>query len=147
LKSPDKKSIERAVLDVNKRFYEAFTSRDMKVMEQVWGPSEPIACIHPGWTALMGRSEVMSSWKGILSNPRAPVIKCLSAQIHLLGPMAFVTCIELIGEMALTATNVFRWEEGPWFMVHQHASPLPSYAKIEEGLPEPSEIDGTKMVH
>ena len=147
MESQEKISHERAIMAANARFYQAFASRDFEAMDEVWGPSEPIACIHPGWTALLGRNEVMNSWKGILSHPKAPSIKCLSPKIHLLGPMAFVTCIELIGELALTATNVFRLEEGTWYLVHHHASPLSSYTKVDSKSSEPSDPDGTKMVH
>ena len=143
----EKTSHERAVLSLNSRFYQAFATRDFELMDEIWGLSEPIACIHPGWTALLGRNEVMASWKGILSNTKAPSIKCLSPKVHLLGPMAFVTCIELIGELALTATNVFRLEEGTWYLVHHHASPLPSYAKVVPDASKSSDPDGTKMVH
>lgn len=147
VESSEKISRERAVLAVNSRFYQAFANRDFEAMDALWGPKEPIACIHPGWTVLLGRNEVMGSWKGILSNQRAPSIKCVSPKIHLLGPIAFVTCIELIGELALSATNVFRLEEGKWYLVHHHASPLPSYAKVDPNAVEPSDPDGTKMVH
>ena len=65
-----------AVLAANLEFYRAFTARDLAAMEMLWAHKVPVACLHPGWTALKDRTTIMESWAGILSNPDAPRVAC-----------------------------------------------------------------------
>ena len=83
-----------AVLAANLEFYRAFTMRDIEAMDAVWARHAPIACLHPGWTALTDRDAVMSSWGGILSNPDAPRVTCFDERVLLFGDTALVLCEE-----------------------------------------------------
>jgi ketosteroid isomerase-like protein len=69
---------------------------------------------------------VLSSWRRLLD--AAPAWKMVSrdATVHLLGQVAFVTCLEANGDQPahLVATNIFALEEGRWRLVHHHAGPL-----------------------
>jgi ketosteroid isomerase-like protein len=121
-------SIERAVLDVNLAFYDAFLARDLAAMERIWALSAPVACMHPGLAPILGRVEVIRSFRGILAHPEAPSIVCSDAHAHVLGTSAFVTCLEGTAGDAprLAATNVFTLEDGRWRLVHHQAGPLTS---------------------
>jgi hypothetical protein len=57
-----------AVLAANLEFYRAFATRDLKAMDALWARRVPVACLHPGWTALKDRDAIIESWAGILSN-------------------------------------------------------------------------------
>ena len=46
---------EAEVLSVNEAFYAAFSRRDFQAMEALWSSRPEIACVHPGWDALVGR--------------------------------------------------------------------------------------------
>jgi len=118
--SPD----ELDVLDANTAFYAAFAARDLAAMEALWAREAPVACVHPGWDALRGREEVMSSWRAILSgNP--PRLACTAASAHVAGAAAFVVCHERVpGGPRLVATNVFVREDGAWRLCHHQAGPL-----------------------
>jgi ketosteroid isomerase-like protein len=137
--------IERAVLDVNRAFYDAFLARDVAAMERIWALVAPVACMHPGLAPILGRTEVMRSFRGILSHPEAPSIICSDARAHVLGTSAFVTCLEGTAGDAprLAATNVFTLEEGRWRLVHHQAGPLtsPLAAKRERQAAPPSELN------
>jgi ketosteroid isomerase-like protein len=115
---------EDDVLTANRRFYEAFTRRDIAAVEELWATEAPVACIHPGWDALRGREEVLESWRAILSGGASPAVQCISATAHVLGDAAFVVCGEIIGKTTLVATNVFAREAGAWKMVHHQAGPV-----------------------
>jgi len=115
---------EAAVLAANQAFYDAFATRDADAMDALWALHAPVACIHSGWDAFRGRDEVMTSWRAILDNPRAPHIVCRGATAHVLGDLAFVVCAESIAGSELIATNVFAREDGAWRMVHHHAGPV-----------------------
>lgn len=117
---------EAAVLAANDAFYEAFAAGDPRAMEQVWAHRAPVACVHPGWPALHGRSAVLESWRGILESPDAPAIACADAQAYVQGQAAFVICTERLEAGELVATNIFVREGADWKMVHHQAGPAPS---------------------
>jgi ketosteroid isomerase-like protein len=115
-----------AVLAANALFYEAFAGRDVDKMERLWSAATELVCIHPGEAPLIGRSSVLASWVAILTNSRAPNVRCENPRAFCLGDVAFVTCTEVIEEQhRLIATNVFGLEGNSWKMIHHHASATP----------------------
>ncbi len=113
-----------AVLAANLEFYRAFTSRDFAAMDRLWARKAIVLCTHPGWIPLSGRSAVMASWHGILSNPDAPLVMCHDDAAYLYGEIAVVQCEEELTGANLAATNVFTKEEGEWRLIHHHSSPI-----------------------
>ena len=116
-------SDEEAVLAANQEFYRAFTTRDLAAMDALWAREVAVACIHPGWDALVGRDMVMESWAAILGGAGAPQIRCEAPRAFVLGPSAFVICREVLEQGQLIATNVFVREPAGWRMVHHQAGP------------------------
>jgi ketosteroid isomerase-like protein len=117
---------EADVLEANASFYRAFSRADYASMSRLWAERAPVACFHPGAPLLVGRAQVLESWKQIL---RGPVpMRCDHAVVHLLGDVAFVTCYEGNGDRPahLAATNAFVLEDDRWRMVHHHVGPLSS---------------------
>jgi ketosteroid isomerase-like protein len=124
--------VELEVLEANAAFYRAFTRRDTGAMQRLWAARMPVACIHPGWDALSGRAEVLSSWERILGSEGSPEVRCTLAEAHVLGEVAVVTCHEVLEGGRLAASNVFAREDGAWRMVHHQASPMaPGQARQE----------------
>jgi ketosteroid isomerase-like protein len=117
---------EAAILDANARFYRAFSEGDYAAMAELWAARAPIACFHPGMSALIGREVVLDSWQQILREASGLVMRCDHARVQLLGEVALVLCYEGNAEQAahLAATNAFVLEDGRWRMVHHHAGPL-----------------------
>lgn len=124
----------------NDEFYRAFRERDLEAMEAIWARRAPVALMHPGMDVIVGRVEVMRSWRGILAHEGAPRLQCARVQVHVLGDTAYVTCLEgTAGDRpALIATNVFTREDGLWRMVHHQAAPL-SVRVQHDPLGEPPE--------
>ncbi len=114
-----------AIRESNEAFYRAFRERDLAAMELLWSLRSPIACMHPGMDAIVGRERVIESWKGILAHEGAPRLTCTDVEVHLLGETAFVTCLEgTAGDPpALVATNIFVEEDGVWRLVCHQAGP------------------------
>ncbi len=113
-----------AVLAANLEFYRAFTVRDVAAMDALWARSVPVACLHPGWTALTDREVIMSSWSGILSNPDAPRIACFDERVLLYGDTALVLCEEELDGGSLAASNLFVREGGVWRLAHHQAGQI-----------------------
>lgn len=120
-----------AVLFANEAFYRAFADRDVPAMERMWACSTPVACIHPGWAPLVGRSPVMASWRGILTNPQSPAISCHRPQVFMQGGSAFVICYEEVDGAFLIATNMFLREPDGWKMTHHQSGPVPAPEDLE----------------
>ena len=113
-----------AVLAANLEFYRAFAGRDLAAMEALWALQAPVACLHPGWSALKDRDAIMESWAGIMSNPDAPRIACYDEQVFLYGDAALVLCEEELEGGTLAASNFFVREDGIWRMAHHHAGQI-----------------------
>ncbi len=109
------------LLEANARFYRAFIDGDCAAMERLWADDD-VSCIHPGWPVLVGRPAVMDSWRDILKSPDRPPLQCrgMSALLH--WNEGRVLCLEIVGDLALAATNQFRYVDGDWRMLHHQAS-------------------------
>jgi hypothetical protein len=112
----------RAALEANSRFYEVFADGDSDAMDGLWATTTPVLCTHPGSETLHGRDVVMRSWNEILDRP--PPIAHSGGQVAIIRGVAFVSCLEHIGDGTLAATNIFVWEDQEWRLVHHQAGPL-----------------------
>ena len=115
---------ERAVLDANARFYEAFAARDLAAMTAAWSSDATIVCVHPGWPPIRGRDPVLASFKAIFQADDGPTPTCENPTVNVLGDAAFVVCRERLGPAVLVATNVFVQTTDGWRLAHHHASAL-----------------------
>jgi hypothetical protein len=128
-----------AVLFANEAFYRAFADRDIAAMEEIWASEAPVACIHPGWSPVIGRERVLASWRAILGNPASPAIRCRRPQAFIHGDSAFVICYEEIEGAVLIATNLFVREGRSWRMTHHQAGPVATPTEEEESSDEVDE--------
>jgi ketosteroid isomerase-like protein len=120
-----------AVLSANLELYRAFNDRSLKAMDALWARNAPVLCVHPGWTALAGREQVLQSWRAILVNPDAPHVMCHDDRAFLYGDVAIVQCEEELDTGHLVATNTFIREAGAWKLVHHQASPIIARSREE----------------
>ena len=123
---------EDPVIDVNRRFYEAFESLDIKRMEGIWLREDYIKCVHPGWALLSGWDAVMESWRRIFENTEQMRFTLTDVQARVQGDLAWVTLYEnlasrLQGQTSaavVLATNIYEQRPDGWFMIHHHGSPV-----------------------
>ena len=109
------------VLAANDAFYRAFAQGDFEAMDGLWSRDAPVSCLHPGWSIVVGRRQVMASWRAILGNP--PPIGCRDAHVLAFDHMTLIVCVEVIGEATLSASNLYVREGAVWRMVHHQACP------------------------
>ena len=129
-------SREIEVLEANQAFYRAFAARDGDALDALWARQAPVACVHPGWDVLDGRSEVVASFRAIVESAGAPDVRCTEAQARLLGEVAYVTCHEVVAGARLVAVNLFVREAGGWRLAFHQASPL-APGQLRRRPPEP----------
>ena len=115
---------DASILFANEAFYTAFATRDMAAMEDIWTRETPPTCVHPGWQPLVGRRQVIESWRNIMENGEAPDISCSGARVFRVGEAAYVTCTEHLARSTLIATNIFLREGGQWKIIHHQAGAM-----------------------
>lgn len=115
----------QALLRAHAAFYEAFLTRDFAAMQAIWAARLPVACIHPGWGALVGREAVMASWRTILANPSSPTLAVDLIDVTVYDSTARILAYERINDAVLIATNLLAREDGAWKIVHHQSGPTP----------------------
>lgn len=122
--SPD----EAAALAANAAFYEAFESRDLDAMSDIWEHSDRAGCVHPGWAILTGWASVSASWFALFDGPQRLQFIVTDERVEVAGDLAWVTCNENLldtgATQAVAATNVFVRAGDGWQLVHHHGSPV-----------------------
>ena len=128
-------SDDDAILAANAAYYRAFSTGDFAAMSRIWA-DDGVSCVHPGWSALVGRTAVLESYRNILMSPGRVSIVHRDDTAIVTGDEGRVVCIEVVeGSALLAATNVFRRVGGAWRMVHHQASPIAM--PIEDNEPPP----------
>ena len=122
----------QAVLAANAAFYRAFETLEVKEMETVWLRASYIKCIHPGWPLLCGWGPIMASWERIFANTFSMRFTLTDVRVAVCGALAWVVLTENLeshgydgpSRAQILTTNVFEQQDGQWFIVHHHASPV-----------------------
>jgi ketosteroid isomerase-like protein len=118
-----------AVSAANAAFYEAFESRDMDRMSDVWEHSDRVTCVHPGWHVLRGWGAVAGSWFALFGGPQRLQFILTNEAVAVDGDMAWVTVDEnlLDGDEVggtVTALNLYVRAGDRWTLVAHHGAPV-----------------------
>jgi ketosteroid isomerase-like protein len=124
------------VTGVNAEFYAAIESGDVGAIGALWDDDDDVACVHPGWPPVRGRSRVLRSWAVILANTAYIQFFPTGVDVSVTGDVAVVACEHSLlaritdnegglGETArVVATNVYRRRDDGWRLWAHHASPV-----------------------
>lgn len=119
----------------NDDFYRAFAAADVAAMVSLWAETLPVFCCHPGWPPILGRDEILASWREILRVGGQMDITFMPRQMAMVGDVGIACGIELLGQSQFACTNVFAQEGGHWRMVHHQAGPMASAAFVQVASP------------
>jgi uncharacterized protein (TIGR02246 family) len=122
-----------AILAANAAYYRAFATGDFAEMVRIWA-HDGVSCVHPGWPALIGREDILESYRNILHSQGRVRIAHHEDTAIVAGDEGRVLCVEIVEGAALAATNCYRRVDGAWRMIHHQASPI---AMVEETAPRP----------
>ncbi|NJP96151.1 nuclear transport factor 2 family protein [Nonomuraea sp. FMUSA5-5] len=132
-------SVDTAAIEtVNQEFYAAIESADLDKMTEIWAEDttdDQVSCVHPGWTLLTGRQEVLRSWALIMANTTYIQFVLTDVNTTVLGDVAVLTCVENIltageeGEASfaagkVVASNVYLRTPQGWRLWMHHGSPV-----------------------
>jgi ketosteroid isomerase-like protein len=121
-----------AVLAVNAAYYRAFAAADVAAIERLWA-FDGATCVHPGWRPLVGRADVVRSYRDILSGAPAVPIVCREPKVVITGDFARVVCLEIVDPVLLAATNCFVRTGQGWLMTHHQASQIADMGAARTG--------------
>ncbi len=118
---------EAAVRAVNRRFYDAFESRDLDVMSDCWEHSDRVVCTHPGWRTLRGWGAVSGSWFALFGGPSPLQFILTDEVVTVAGDAAWVTVDENLispemGGNTVAALNLFVRVGDRWQLVAHHGA-------------------------
>ena len=112
-----------AALRVNAALYASIARGNLAALDGLWARDEPVLCIHPGGAPLQGRVAVMASWNEIFERG-GPPISYSQDSVSLIRGLAFVSCLEHLGDTTLSASNILVWESSAWRIVQHTAGVL-----------------------
>jgi ketosteroid isomerase-like protein len=112
-----------AILAANAAYYRAFATGDFAGMSRIWA-DDGVSCVHPGWPALIGRADILESYRNILHSQNRVRIVHHDDTAIIVGDEGRVLCVEIVEGAALAATNCYRRLGGAWRMTHHQASPI-----------------------
>ena len=131
-----------AVTAANAAFYEAFESRDLDRMSEVWEHSDRVTCVHPGWHVLRGWGAVAGSWFALFGGPQRLQFILTNEVVEVEGDTAWVTVDENLldgmggeesGDMEIggtvTAFNLYVRAGERWNLIAHHGSPVAQRAE------------------
>jgi ketosteroid isomerase-like protein len=145
-------SLAEELLLANERFYDAFTSLDLKKMQCVWQSTPYVKCLHPGWHIISGFDEVMESWRLIFRNTFSMRFELEEVEAVVLGRVGIVTLrehllttnhpTEVPAHVVLAATNIFELSDDGWKMILHQAGPTDDSAhnRTDEDTEDESDL-------
>jgi hypothetical protein len=119
----------------NEAFYRAFASLDLALMADVWAHDTEVRCLHPGAHPLLGRDQVMASWREIFANSEPGSISFQVRETAMAAGIGIVCCFEAVNGHFGIATNLFARDGNRWRMIHHQAGPISAPPKRQ--TPEP----------
>ncbi|GAA2373915.1 nuclear transport factor 2 family protein [Nonomuraea africana] len=147
-------SVDTAAIEtINQSFYTAIEDADLDKMTEIWAEDTAdgqVTCVHPGWSMLAGRGEVLRSWALIMANTTYIQFVLTDVRTTVLGDLAVLTCVENIltageeGEASfaagkVVASNVYVRSGQGWRLWMHHGSPVLQSDDDEE---EEADLDG-----
>lgn len=128
-------------LQVEESFYQAFRSRSVGLMKDVWDKTDEIICIHPGSPRIYSFDLIIASWEQIFSAQSGTMIDISDPVYKLQDDVSIHYVKETLSVndkpvASVYATNIYQQTSDGWKMIAHHASPAfsDSEVKINPGL-------------
>lgn len=118
----------------NTAFYRAFATADFGAMSRLWAETLAVSCCHPGSVPLLGRTEILHSWRQIFLHGHPNDIRFVTQQVSIVGDIGIVCGLEAIANGQFACTNLYAREGSLWRMVHHQGGPvIPATLRAAEG--------------
>ena len=119
--------------DAEDAFYAAFSTCDLKRMQEVWADDE-IVCVHPGSHAIFGYDNIIRSWRHIFHEAEMPdiifnVVNAIESEVLAIHVVEEHIVTGNDSEIVVLATNVYQNFDDGWLMIEHHGSLIQSQAE------------------
>jgi ketosteroid isomerase-like protein len=131
----------RRVEEANLAFYDAFHSRDIEKMSQVWSHSPHARCVHPGWELVIGWPDIRQSWADIFRTIQEIDFRLEEIHIEVSGRTAWANLVAHVSvstdegesfQATVVTTNIFEEVDERWSLVLHHSSNFAEEEELEE---------------
>ncbi|MDW3095849.1 MAG: nuclear transport factor 2 family protein [Gammaproteobacteria bacterium] len=115
-------------LQVEESFYQAFRTRDINLMKDIWDKTDEVICIHPGSPRIYSFDLIIASWEQIFLVHSETMID-IDDQVYKLQEDVSIHYVKetlSVGDESVAsvyATNIYHQTSGGWKMIAHHASP------------------------
>ncbi len=115
-------------LQVEESFYQAFRTRDIELMKNIWDKTDEVICIHPGSPRIYSFDLIIASWEQIFQAQSGTMIDITDPVYKLQENVSihYVKETLSVNDKAMAsvyATNIYQQTEHGWKMIAHHASP------------------------
>ena len=128
-------------LQVEESFYQAFRTRSIDLMKDIWHKTDEIICIHPGSPRIYSFELIIASWEQIFSAQSGTMIDISDPVYKLQDDVSIHYVKETLSVndkpvASVFATNIYQQTDDGWKMIAHHASPAftDSEVKINPSL-------------
>ena len=123
-------------LQVEESFYQAFRSRSVGLMKDVWDKTDEIICIHPGSPRIYSFDLIIASWEQIFSAQSGTMIDISDPVYKLQDDVSIHYVKETLSVndksvASVYATNIYQQTSDGWKMIAHHASPAFSDSEVK----------------
>ena len=123
-------------LQVEESFYQAFRSRSVGLMKDVWDKTDEIICIHPGSPRIYSFDLIIASWEKIFSAQSGTMIDISDPVYKLQDDVSIHYVKETLSVndksvASVYATNIYQQTSDGWKMIAHHASPAFSDSEVK----------------
>jgi ketosteroid isomerase-like protein len=112
------------------RFYRAFNTFDLALMERCWAHTSDVVMVNPGGGIARGWPAVRAVYERLFAGTAVCAVELSDYTLHLGTDMFYAVGLELgrfaidrtSVQLAIRTTRVFRRLDGEWRQVHHHSS-------------------------
>ena len=126
--SPAEESVEQA----NEAFFQAWSGRDLRAMDELWAKEGYASAIHPAHPIpFLGWESVRAGWQELFARDPDVVVHSHGGTRHVAGPVAWVADSTMLASIpahgglavlySVLSTKIFEERKGEWLLIHYHA--------------------------
>ena len=124
-------------LQVEESFYQAFRTRNIDLMKDVWDKTDEVICIHPGSPRIYSFDLIIASWEQIFQASSETMIDITDPVYKFQKDVSIHYVKESLSlnnetVASVYATNIYQQTEEGWKMIAHHASP--AFSASEEKI-------------
>jgi len=125
----------RALLRLNRAFYDAFQAMDEDAMERIWAGRDSDISVHPCWPTIHTQADARASWQTAFACSGFVQVTLSDTTLEITGDTARLCCTERLHSLSehgpqirtVRSTNIFVRTPSGWRLTLHHGSPAATH--------------------